>query len=515
MTGRTHEELLRVTGLTLGPVGGGPPVLQEAHLTLGAGRTLGMVGRSGSGKSSLALSLLGHVRAGLERRSGTVTVAGADPFDRHGARRLRGRVVSYVGQDPAASLNPMLKVGSHITDAVRRRSPGTTAEIRARVGELLSLVRLPADRDFLRRRPHQISGGQAQRVALAAALAGSPRLLVLDEPTGSLDGVLALHLRELIADVLRDGDCAAVLVSHDLDWVGALADEVVRLDAGRITAAGPPAEVLKPSPRAAPVRVAPDNGPARSGGLLVRGLTAAHRRKPALRDVSLTVPAGTCTAVVGPSGAGKTTLARCVVGLQRPVGGTVTWEEPRDRSSDEAGRAAPVQLVAQDSHGALNPRETVRTALLRPCIGQRGMPAAEAQAEARRILGLVGLSPDFLSRRPGALSGGERQRVNLGRALAAAPRMLVCDEVTSALDPEIAEDIVDLLNTLCRKLGLSVLLISHDLTAVARCADHVVVLDAGTVVESGAASRVLGQPEHRVTRELVASRTVDPRAVTN
>ncbi|MFD7061493.1 ABC transporter ATP-binding protein [Streptomyces sp. NPDC059906] len=509
-----------IRGLTLGPVQGGPPVLHDARLTVPRGQVLGVVGRSGSGKSSLAYSLLGHVRPGLEVRSGTVRVAGLDPFDRADARRLRGRVVSFLGQDPASALNPALRIGTQIGEAVRLRSPARRAhEVRAQVEELLLSVRLPADRAFRRRLPRQVSGGQAQRVALALALAGRPALLVLDEPTSGLDTVLADRMRGLLAEVLSDGDRAALLVSHDPVWIASVAHEVVRLDGGRIAGAGK-TDAPVPAPRSSagfPTAggpgpggvprtgsrgasrtgsgVAPRTG---SGGALsVRGLDAAHGRVSVLRGISLTVPAGSCTAVVGPSGSGKTTLARCLAGLHRPVRGSVEWRE----DGAEGGHGAPVQLVAQDARGALNPRESVRAALMRP-LGRRHS-AADAAREAARLLGLVSLDADVLARRPGELSGGQRQRVALARTLAAQPRVLVCDEITSALDRETASGILAVLDSLRRTLGVTVVMVTHDLTAAAHHAERVVVLDAGRVAEAGPAVRVLTAPGHPVTRALL------------
>ncbi|MDX3315472.1 ATP-binding cassette domain-containing protein [Streptomyces sp. ME03-5684b] len=513
------DPLAEISGLSLGPVQGGPPVLHDARLTVPRGQVLGVVGRSGSGKSSLAYSLLGHVRPGLEVRSGTVRVAGLDPFDRADARRLRGRVVSFLGQDPASALNPALRIGTQIGEAVRLRSPARRAhEVRAQVEELLLSVRLPADRAFRRRLPSQVSGGQAQRVALALALAGTPALLVLDEPTSGLDTVLADRMRGLLAEVLSGGDRAALLVSHDPAWVASVAHEVVRLEGGRITGAGTP-DAPVPAPRwsagfpaggPGPGR-APDTGSreapragsreapgAGSGGALsVRGLHAAHGRVSVLHGVSLTVPAGSCTAVVGPSGSGKTTLARCLAGLHRPARGTVEWRE----DGAEGGHGAPVQLVAQDARGALNPRESVRAALMRP-LGRRHS-AADSAREAARLLDLVSLDADLLARRPGELSGGQRQRVALARTLAAQPRVLVCDEITSALDRETASGILALLGSLRRTLGVTVVMVTHDLTAAAHHAERAVVLDAGRVAEAGPVDRVLTAPEHPVTRALL------------
>ncbi|EGG47099.1 ABC transporter ATP-binding protein [Streptomyces griseoaurantiacus M045] len=600
MTGGAHEVLsvtdpvAEVAGLTLGPAGGGPPVLEDARLRVRRGQVVGVVGRSGSGKSSLAYGLLGHVRPGLEARAGTVRVAGLDPFDRAGARRLRGRVVSYLGQDPASSLNPALRIGAQLAEAVRlRTSAGRGDDVRARVGELLLSVRLPADRAFRRRLPGELSGGQAQRVALALALAGSPRLLVLDEPTSGLDTVLAAGMRTLLGEILAVGNRSALLISHDPGWLGSVTDDVIRLEAGRIVGGGPPTASPTAVPRGGGARGAsggavgrsaagglPVGGPpglgllagessaagcapagespagdaptggspagespaGRSAGgeaharevparepsagspsmgepptgkppagepsigkppvaeLAVRGLDARYGRELVLRGLSLTVPAGRCTAVVGPSGSGKTTLARCLAGLHRPVRGGVEWREP---GVPHVG-GAPVQLVPQDARGALNPRESVRTSLLRPLTGVGRRPGRDPAREAVRLLGLVGLDPDVLPRRPGELSGGQRQRVALARTLAARPRVLVCDEITSALDGETADAVLALLDSLRRELGLTVVMVTHDLAAAARHAEHVVVLDAGRVVESGPAGRVLAAPEHPVTRELLA-----------
>ncbi|MBL1120558.1 ABC transporter ATP-binding protein [Streptomyces sp. 110] len=501
--------LAEISGLTVGPAAGGPPVLRDACLSVPAGQVLGVTGRSGSGKSSLAHGLLGHVRPGLEVRAGTVRVAGLDPFDRADARRLRGRVVSFLGQDPASSLNPALRIGTQIAEAIRLRSAVAGGEgVRARVEELLLSVRLPADRNFRRRLPRELSGGQAQRVALALALAGRPRLLVLDEPTSGLDPVLADGMRGLLAETLRAGDRAALLVSHDPAWLGSVSDDVIRLEGGRIGGRGTPVAPLPVqssgassdggSPGEAPRATAA--GPVVAGGLFVRGLHAVHGRSAVLHDVSLTVSASSCTVVVGASGSGKTTLARCLAGLHPKAAGSVEWRD----DGTPRGRAAPVQLVAQDARGALNPRESVGAALVRPLRGVGGRSARDASDEAVRLLGLVGLDEGVRGRRPGELSGGQRQRVALARTLAAGPRVLVCDEITSALDPETAGRVLDLLDELRRTLGLTVVMVTHDLAAAASRADMVVVLDEGRVVEAGPADRVLVNPEHAVTRNLLA-----------
>ena len=503
--------LVEVRDLVVGAAAGGPALVDGVGFTLRPGELLGVAGRSGSGKTTTALALLGHLRPGLTLRAGSVRVGGVDPFAPGGARRVRGRIVSFLGQDPASALNPRRRLDVQVAEAVALRRPQGVPrlrrrELRAEVTRLATALGLPSDAAFLRRRPHQVSGGQAQRVAMAIALAGAPDLLVFDEPTAGLDTVVAAQVRDLIAEVVRS--TAALLVSHDAHLIAALTDRALRMQAGRVVADGPPRSVLASA--LAPVR--PLARTRRTGlaraVVRVEGLRASHSRIVAvdLDTTALELGPGGSLAVVGPSGSGKSTLARCLAGLHRPDAGRLTLAgEPlsgraADRTAEQRRR---VQLVAQDSVGALNPRETVRTALTRPMRALRGLPPASAEAEVTRLLERVHLPDAVADRRPGSLSGGERQRVNLARALAADPAVLVCDEITSALDPEIGTAVVELLDELRRDLGVAVVLVSHDLGVVARCADELAVLVAGRVVEHGRTADVLGDPRHPVTRELV------------
>ncbi len=456
-----------VRDLVIGPVSGGPPVVDGVSFSLRPGEVLGLVGRSGSGKSTAAYTLLGHVRPGLAVRSGSVSVAGLDPFVY--ARALRGRVVSYLGQDPAAALNPARRIGAQLAEAVRLRGGS--------VSSLLASVQLPSDRAFLRRFSHQISGGQAQRVGLAMALAGSPELLVLDEPTSGLDVVVAAEVRSLLASLL--GGPAAVIVSHDPHLVASLADSVVTMSAGRVVAGS----VAPPVVPSAPVVPGPD-------ALVVSSLSAPY----GVSDVSFEIPSGSALALVGPSGSGKTTVSRTIVGLAARSGGSISLDgeplAPHYRQRSLASRRA-VQLIAQDSVGALNPRETVGVAIKRA-------------GGSVSLLDRVHLPASCADRLPGELSGGERQRVNLCRALAASPRVLVCDEVTSSLDRSIGSAVLSLLAELRASMGLAVLLVTHDLSVAAEGAQQVAVLSSGRIVELGATSSVLASPSHSLTQALVA-----------
>ncbi|PKW16468.1 ABC transporter ATP-binding protein [Saccharopolyspora spinosa] len=475
----------------------GVAVVDGIGFAVRPGEVVALMGASGSGKTTTALTLLGHVRPGLEVRSGSVRTQECDPFDPTHTMRLRRRIVSFLGQDPASALNPARRIGRQLAETVRIRSGLQGDEVAAEIRRLLARMRLPTDAGFLRRFPHQLSGGQARRVAFTRALAGSPALLVLDEPTAGLDPAVAEDVRGLIGEALTG--CAAVLVSHDRATVRALAHHVLVLERGKVHDAGSPHEVLAPRPATTPLPSTSDH----EGGLVISGLRAGHGKQAVLHGIDLRVAAGQCVAVVGPSGSGKSTLARCVVGLHRRHAGTMSLDGVALAPAAARRRAdqrRAVQLVAQDSAGALNPHETVRSALTRP---MRARSVEQAEREAERLLGRVRLPVTFLDRYPGSLSGGERQRVNLARALACDPTVLVCDEVTSALDAGTADAVLDLLDELRATLRLSVVLITHDLSEVVRCASHVTVLGGGRVVECGPVSEVLTDPRHPATRALV------------
>ncbi|SMC73715.1 ABC transporter ATP-binding protein [Kibdelosporangium aridum] len=424
--------MIEVENLTIGP-----GVLADFAMRVPPGQIMGLVGRSGSGKTAVAHALLGHMRPGLRLEAGSVRIDGQDPFT---TPALRGRVVSYLGQDPASALHPARRIGSLLAETVKVRGVPATE-----IPRLLGLVQVPSDKAFLRRYPHQISGGQAQRVALAIALAGAPRVLVLDEPTSGADAVLASDLVRLLADVCANPAMATVLISHDRAVVAALASESIELDRGRIVRTGRP---VAPEPIVVPKPV-----PSSRPRLVVDGLSVRT-----LKGVSLTVNEGQCVALVGKSGAGKTTLASCLVGLLKPDRGEIRLDGKRP------------QLVAQDSVAALNPKETVRAAIARV-----------TKADLEPLLDRVRLPMTVADRLPSQLSGGERQRVNLARALAAEPTVLVCDEITSALDHDTTVAVLELLAELRADLGLSVLLITHDTAVAEAAADDVLVLSDGVV----------------------------------
>jgi peptide/nickel transport system ATP-binding protein len=585
--------LLRVEGLRV-VLESGAPIVEDVSLELRAGEVLGLVGESGSGKTTTALALLGFARPGARISAGAVEVGG-EPLTGRGeaaVRALRGRLVSYVPQDPGLALNPALRVEGLIGDMVKAhaRTPGSGEVARA-----LAAVHLPSDRTFARRYPHQLSGGQQQRVAIASALVCEPRLVVLDEPTTGLDVVTQARILEEIDRLRRERGVAVVYVSHDLAVVGSLADRIAVMYAGRIVEEGPAAALLArphhPYTRGLLGSV-PDPGQPRrlesipgvavgvgerpdgcafaprclqrtgdralhemppledvGGGhrvrcfewartppltlqepavalaleqeqplLRVEALRAEHRGRQetvvAVQDVSFSVAGGECLALVGESGSGKTTIARCIVGLHSPTAGRVVLDgaplAPRAADRPREARRR-IQIVFQNPDDSLNPRHRVGDAIARPARVLRDLSSRAAEEEATRLLERVRLPARVAERFPGELSGGERQRVAIARALAAQPDLVVCDEITSALDVSVQAAVLELLAELRAELRLALLFITHDLGVVASVGDRVLVLEDGVVCDGGPVPALLRNPGHEYTRRLVEAAPRLPR----
>ncbi len=496
--------------------------VEGADLSIGRGEILCLVGESGSGKSVLASALMGALPKGLRRTGGRISLLGEDLCARSEAewRTLRGRRIALVPQEPMAALNPSTPVGRQIEEVFEIHAPRLPrAERRAAALSLLAEMRLEDPARLARAYPHQLSGGQCQRVCIAMALALKPDLLIADEPTTALDVTTQAEVLRLINELARRHGQAVLFVTHDLAVVSEIADRIAVMTTGRIVETGAAAALLaRPShPYTARLLASapgldPPTRPSRpvrpgGAGVSVKGLCKSYGAVRAVRGVDLETPAGSTLSIVGESGSGKSTLARVLAGLAAAdagaaeVGGVALERLARSRGPMERSR---VQLVFQDPFGALNPRRAVGEVLARSAR-LAGASAAEAPREALAWLERVGLPNTAFDRRPSAFSGGQRQRIGIARALALRPKVLIADESVAALDVSVQAQILGLLGELQRDLGLTIVFITHDLRVAAAISDRIAVMRAGEIVEQGPAGAVLGAPSHPYTQALLAS----------
>ncbi len=529
--------LLEVTGLSVAYAARsrrerreGADVVHGVSLSLRHGETLALVGESGSGKSTIARAVSGLLPAGARVTGGRVRLDGrvVSGLSAREWRPLRGRTVGYVPQDPLSSLDPLQRVGAQIVEAVRAVDRRTSRDAaRRRAIELLDRVGIPDPEARLRSYPHELSGGQLQRVLIAIAIAADPVFLIADEPTSALDVTVQKRILDLLDDLRREHGLGVLFITHDLALAYERSDHVAVLRGGvllehRAVAhmlLAPEheytARLLADVPASAPHKYAQRGAPSASTDetiVLVRDVHKAFpprtpRERPvvALESVSLDVRAGSVHAIVGESGSGKTTLARIVAGLSPFSRGEVVV---RGRALSPAGarfNAHPedLLLVYQNALAALDPRFTVERIVAEPLELAHAGGRAERRRRVREALDSVALPHALLHRRPIELSGGQRQRVALARSMVLAPRVLVLDEPTSALDVSVQSRIVELLFDLRRERELTYLFISHDLGLVRQIADHVSVLQNGVLVESAPAAALFDAPRHEYTRRLL------------
>jgi peptide/nickel transport system ATP-binding protein len=591
---------LSVDGLRVAAVDLDVEIVADVSFTVSPSATLGIVGESGCGKTTVAMALLGFARPGTRITAGSVVVGGRDllSLSETDLRRARGRVISYVPQNPARALSPGMTVGRQIEEMID--SGGSAAEREASLRSAWEGAQLPFDSEMLGRYPHQLSGGQQQRVAIAMALVCEPRVIVMDEPTTGLDVLTQDRLIDVIIGLREKRTVSIVYVSHDLGVVRNVVDEVAVMYGGRVVETGPvddifrdprhpytrrlleaiprvrtdtrhlrgiPGSAVEPwnrppgcpfAPRcdiriaqcdlempplevsheaanrrvscwrAAEAVVAPCPPETSTAAVVepsspspaileVSELVAAYRGKRlgigkgrvaniALRGVSFSLPAGSCLAVVGESGSGKTTLGRCLAGLHRPLSGELRFAgQPlaplaQDRHPEVRRR---IQLVFQDPDSSLNPYMSIRRIVQRPLRQFFELSPDEEAIRVSELLELVHLPTSVRTRMPRELSGGEKQRVAIARALAADPELLICDEVTSALDVAVQASILELLTELRQATALAMLFISHDLAVVRSISDRVLVLRDGEIVELAEREALFETPHAAYSKELL------------
>jgi peptide/nickel transport system ATP-binding protein len=477
---------------------------------------------------------MGYARSGCRIMGGEIVLGDMDvlSLDREALRRLRGRRISYLAQSAAATFNPAITIGDQVTESAVLHGVLSASDARRRAVELYRRLDLPDPEKLGRRFPHQVSGGQLQRLMAVRAMCSGPELLLLDEPTTALDVTTQIEVLSAFNDLIREQGTAALYVTHDLALVAQIADRVVVLYNGEVRETGTVEKILndpadeytkkligairKPPDRdSAPEPPAAEGRHAEETLLSVSHLDAGYGRTiggelavKVLYDVSTEVTGGSVVGVIGESGCGKSTLARVIAGLLPAHGGDIRLSgrelpyrvEDRDKAAIKA-----IQLAFQMADVALNPRQRIRDIIGRPVSLFRGLKGRQREQCILELLDMVELPRTTVDRYPGELSGGQKQRVNLARSLAAEPRLLLCDEVTSSLDTIVADAIMDLLGRLGESQELSYVYISHDLSTVGSFADHIVVLYAGHVVEAGPTRNVLARPSHPYTSLLMSS----------
>ncbi|WP_172668292.1 ABC transporter ATP-binding protein [Sphingobium sp. YBL2] len=522
-----HVEVRDLCVTVRGPDGAPLRIVDDISFDVARGQMLALIGESGSGKTTIALSLMGHGRGGAAI-SGDIRVGDAT-LDGVGARSLaaqRGHRITYVAQSAAAAFNPSRRVIDQVIEPALIHRTASPATARQRAVELFRALALPNPETIGSRYPHELSGGQLQRLMAAMALITKPDLVIFDEPTTALDVTTQVEVLQAFRRVVREQGATGVYVSHDLAVVAQMADHILVLNRGRVreqndvrTILEAPTDDYTKTLMAAAhpvVAVAAPAARAPEPLLAIHGIFAGYGpvdkagrpANPVLSDVSLTIGRGAAVGVIGESGSGKSTVARVVAGLLAPTAGQVTLDGEAlaqtvsGRTREQLRR---VQIVFQNADVALNPAHNVGDILGRVLRFYHGVSGAEAGRRVAQLLDLIRLPAGVADRRCGELSGGQKQRVNLARALAAEPDVILCDEVTSALDTVVRGAILDLLADLRRDLGLAYLFISHDIATVKALCDDIVVLYKGTRVESGRCESYSTAPFHPYTDLLISS----------
>ena len=508
------------------------PIVKGINFKVREGEVVALIGESGSGKTTIALSSLGYFKPGLQCVEGEARLLGQDltKMSNEDLRKIRGERVAYLAQSAAATFNPSLRINEQVTESAVIHGSKTKEEALSYAKTLYKRLDLPNPENIGERYPHQVSGGQLQRLMAAMALVSDPTLLVLDEPTTALDVTTQIEVLKAFKKVIREQKAAAIYVTHDLAVVAQIADRIIVLYNGSIQEKGPANSIIetpkhpytdrlmkavRPLPKdTAELRKDTKNKKLKNS-LSVKdvlagygGITNGVPKITVLEDINIEIGKGEVVGVIGESGSGKSTLARVISGLLPAAEGSVSLfdstlpSDLRKRSRDQLRR---IQFVYQMADTALNPRHTIERIVGRPLEFYHGMKGEKRKKRLIELLEMVELPKEFLSRYPEELSGGQKQRISLARALAAEPEIILCDEVTSALDSIVGSNVIELLRKLQKNLDVSYVFISHDLSTIASFADRIVVMYNGIIVEQGPVHEVLSPPSHPYTELLISS----------
>ena len=501
-------------------------IVDNISFVVNSGEVIALIGESGSGKTTISLSCMGYARPGCFITDGEVRLDEESVLTKSlkELQTLRGKEITYVAQSAAASFNGAMTINAQVTEIPIITKTMTKEEAKNKAEKLYKELELPNPDTIGLRYPHQVSGGQLQRLMAAMAMISDPKLLILDEPTTALDVTTQIEVLHSFKKLIKNNNTAAIYVTHDLSLVAQVADHILVLKDGVHIEYGttnqiinnPQEDYTKALIEAA--HIMPDelsssylNTSKKTSLIDVQDITAGYGKKQemiAVKNVNLSVEPGETVGIIGESGSGKTTLGRIISGLMAPKTGCVMLNgkplkgDIAHRSRDEL---RDIQFAFQMADVALNPRQKIEKILGRPMQFYKKLSKKETRYEVEKLLGRVELPTEFSNRYPTELSGGQRQRVNLARALAAEPKLIICDEITSALDTIVAQQILDLLQSLQEELGLSYLFITHNIATVAQISKKIAVMREGKIIEQGFVEDVLTPPCHEYTQLLLNS----------